>query len=107
MPRPSTRRSGDRETLRRSVTAAGSVKTEFAKYGEVVERVNKNLETARNQMERLGVRSRAVSKKLRHVESLSEPEAKLLLNLGTPLDEDEDIEEAWAEPPDNHLDVPP
>ena len=83
-----------------------AVKTEFAQYGDVVDRVKRNLDTARNQMEKLGVRSRAVSKKLKHVESLPESEAKLLLNLDAPLGDDED-EDVWVEPTESNPEVTP
>jgi len=76
-----------------------AVKTEFGKFGRVVDKVNKNLETARNHMDSLGVRSRVVARKLREVQSLPDAEAKLLLKLkpllpesadGDSLDEDSD-----------------
>jgi len=69
-----------------------AVKTEFTKFGGVIEKVNRNLETARNQMDALATRTRVVTRKLRDVEQLPESDAKLLLKL-SPLrsgDEDED-----------------
>jgi DNA recombination protein RmuC len=75
-----------------------SVKTEFGRFGEVVDKVNKNLDYARSHMEKLGVRTRAVTRKLRDVESLPEPDAKLLLKLapakGVVADDEDD---AWVE----------
>jgi DNA recombination protein RmuC len=71
-----------------------SVKTEFGKFGEVVDKVNRNLDTARNHMEKLGIRTRVVTKKLRDVELLPESDAKLLLKLAPAaapeIDDDED-----------------
>ena len=73
-----------------------AVKTEFSKFGGVIEKVNRNLETARNQMDMLATRTRVVTRKLRDVGELPEADAKLLLKLGTPSAADED-EEAWVE----------
>lgn len=75
-----------------------AVKSEFLKFGGVIEKVNKNLETARNQMDALATRTRAVSRKLRDVQELPEPDAKLLLQLApsrVAADEDDD---GWVEP---------
>lgn len=58
-----------------------AVKTEFTKFGGVIEKVNRNLETARNQMDALATRTRVVSRKLRDVGELPEADAKLLLKL--------------------------
>ena len=75
-----------------------AVKTEFLKFGGVIEKVNRNLETARNQMDALATRTRVVSRKLRDVGELPEADAKLLLKLapvaGGSADEDDD---AWVE----------
>jgi DNA recombination protein RmuC len=76
-----------------------AVKTEFLKFGGVIERVNKNLDTARNQMDSLATRSRAVTRRLRDVQELPESDAKLLLKLAPsdpPLEPDDD-DEAWVE----------
>ena len=71
-----------------------AVKTEFMKFGGVIEKVNRNLEAARNHMDSLGTRSRVVSRKLKDVQELPESDAKLLLNLPD-VDDDED---AWVDP---------
>ena len=74
-----------------------AIKTEFTKFGGVIEKVNKNLETARNQMDALATRTRVVSRKLRDVQELPESDAKLLLELSPPsIDADDD--DAWVEP---------
>jgi DNA recombination protein RmuC len=57
----------------------GAVKTEFARYGEVLDKVKKKLEEASSQIEQTGVRSRAISRKLREVEALPRAEAEALL----------------------------
>lgn len=67
-----------------------AVKSEFTRFGGVIEKVNKNLETARNHMDQLGVRSRAVTRKLRDVEELPESDAKLLLKLSPSAHVDDD-----------------
>ena len=59
----------------------GAVKTEFGKYGEVMEAVRKKLTDATNQIDKVAIRSRAVNRKLRDVESLPEAEAGALLSL--------------------------
>jgi DNA recombination protein RmuC len=49
----------------------GAVKTEFGKFGSLLEKVQKNLQQAGNQIEDLmGVRTRAIENKLRKVEEL-------------------------------------
>ncbi|HEX8169036.1 MAG TPA: DNA recombination protein RmuC [Thermoanaerobaculia bacterium] len=74
-----------------------AVKTEFAKFSGVIEKVNKNLETARNQMDALATRTRVVTRKLRGVQELPEPEAKLLLGLSPAADDGDDDDDAWVE----------
>ncbi|HEJ84207.1 MAG TPA: DNA recombination protein RmuC [Desulfobacteraceae bacterium] len=59
----------------------GAVKTEFGKFGEVLETVRRQLNTASRTIEQTGVRSRAMERKLRSVEQLQEAEASDLLSL--------------------------
>jgi len=56
-----------------------AVKTEFSKFGEVLDKVGKKLAEASNTVETAVTRSRAVERKLRDVESLPADEAKRLL----------------------------
>jgi DNA recombination protein RmuC len=58
----------------------GAVKTEFAKYGAVLEKVQKKLLEAANTMDDAAVRTRAIERKLRGVEALPEGSAAALLN---------------------------
>ena len=58
-----------------------AVKTEFGKFGEVLDTVKKQLETASGTIEKTGVRTRAMEKKLRDVEALPEEESNELLKL--------------------------
>lgn len=48
----------------------GEVKTEFGKFGAVIEATKKKLDEARNKFETVAVRSRAIERKLRNVEAL-------------------------------------
>ncbi|MEW6260694.1 MAG: DNA recombination protein RmuC [Thermodesulfobacteriota bacterium] len=65
-----------------------AVKTEWAKYGDVLEAVQKKLHQASETIEKAKVRSRAVGRKLRDVEALPTGEAAALLPDGV-LEEDE------------------
>jgi DNA recombination protein RmuC len=57
----------------------GAVRTEFAKYNEVVDRLGKQINTAANSVESLGRRTRAMTRTLRGVETLPATEAAALL----------------------------
>jgi DNA recombination protein RmuC len=60
----------------------GAIKTEFDKYGKVVNALSKQLTSASNSVENLGKRTRAMSRKLKDVELLSDQrEAEKLLGL--------------------------
>ena len=57
----------------------GAVKTEFSKFGDVLDSVKTKLDQASTQIEKTGVRTRAIERRLREVESLpSEAEPGLL-----------------------------
>lgn len=66
----------------------GAVKTEFAKFGDVLAKTKKKLEEAGNQISQAEVRARAMSRQLRTVEAL--PEARAALVLPLPVDVDPD-----------------
>ncbi|MGB3523433.1 MAG: DNA recombination protein RmuC [Mycobacterium sp.] len=57
----------------------GAVKTEFGKFAAVLEKTRKQLDTARNTIDTAGVRTRAIERRLRGVESLPESEAEAML----------------------------
>lgn len=57
----------------------GAVKTEFAKFGDVLEKTKKKLQEAHNTIEGAEVRTRAMARQLRSVEALPEAEATALL----------------------------
>jgi len=59
----------------------GAVKTEFGKFGDVLDKVQRQLNTASRTIEETGQRSRAMEKKLRSAERLPEAEAAMLLEL--------------------------
>ena len=67
----------------------GAVKTEFGKFGGVLDSVQKKLQEASNKIEETSRRSRVLSRKLRDVEALPVAESQGLLGIGAS-DEDED-----------------
>ncbi|MCP4681473.1 MAG: DNA recombination protein RmuC [Desulfobacterales bacterium] len=58
-----------------------AVKTEFGKFGDVLSTVKKQLDTASNTIEKTGVRTRAMERKLRDVEELPADKSTELLGL--------------------------
>ena len=58
-----------------------AVKTEFGKFGEVLDKVKRQLDTASRSIEQTGTRTRAMERKLRSVESLPDDKATELLGL--------------------------
>jgi len=71
-----------------------AVKTEFEKFGGVLDKVHKKLDEAQKVVEEAGVRRRAMDRKLRDVEVLPEVEAASLLSLAAPAQLIEDTREA-------------
>ncbi|MGO8761387.1 MAG: DNA recombination protein RmuC [Desulfobaccales bacterium] len=67
----------------------GAIKTEFGKFGEVLDKVKHQLDIASRTIDKTGVRSRAMLKKLRDVEQLPEPEALEFLALPASSEEDD------------------
>jgi DNA recombination protein RmuC len=57
----------------------GAVKTEFAKFGEVLAKTKKKLEEASSTIDAAEVRSRVMARKLKSVEELSAERAQELL----------------------------
>ncbi|MFZ5450790.1 MAG: DNA recombination protein RmuC [Thermodesulfobacteriota bacterium] len=80
----------------------GAIKTEFGKFGEVLDKVKRQLTTASRTIEDTGRRSRAIERKLRSVEQLPEPEALEILALPAVNEEndeeDKGVDEAATEP---------
>ena len=68
----------------------GAVKTEFGKFGGMLEKVQKNLQNAGDQLEEvMGKRTRAIERKLRQVEALPTDESRKMLSLNDFTDEEE------------------
>ena len=59
----------------------GAIKTEFGKFATVLEKTRTQLDTVRNSIDQAGVRTRAIERKLRTVESLPHDQAQPLLGL--------------------------
>ena len=73
-------------------TVLAAVKTEFGKFGGMLEKVQKNLETAGSQLDEvIGKRTRAIERKLRSVQELPAEQAGNILALDDAM-RDEDIE---------------
>ena len=51
----------------------GTVKSEFAKFGDIVDATKKSIDAAASKFNEVGVRTRAIQKKLRDVEDLPAP----------------------------------
>ena len=68
----------------------GAVRTEFGKFGAVLEKTKDKLEQASKEIDKAGVRSRAIERKLRDVQSLPQPDALRLLGEPTPAISDEE-----------------
>jgi DNA recombination protein RmuC len=58
----------------------GAVKTEFATFGDILDKTRKKLQEAGNTIEAAAVRSRAIEKRLRTVQELPAGEAKAILH---------------------------
>jgi DNA recombination protein RmuC len=52
----------------------GMVKTEFAKFGDAVDATKKSIDAAAKKFDEVGVRTRAIQRKLRDVQALPTPE---------------------------------
>ena len=68
----------------------GAVKTEFGKFGGMLEKVQKNLQSAGDQLEEvMGKRTRAIERKLRQVEALPAEESRKMLSMNEFTDEED------------------
>lgn len=77
-------------------TVLGGVKTEFEKFGAVIDKIQKKLLEASNEIDNAKKRSRALARKLRDVEELPGPQAQALLGLtesGQAVEDEPDLEE--------------
>ena len=57
----------------------GAVKTEFGKFGMVLEKTQKKLQEASNVIEKANVRTRAIERRLKNVEALPESDSTKLI----------------------------
>ena len=68
----------------------GAVKTEFGKFGGMLEKVQKNLQSAGDQLEEvMGKRTRAIERKLRQVEALPAEESRKMISFNELADEED------------------
>ena len=71
-------------------TVLAAVKTEFGKFGGMLEKVQKNLETAGSQLDEvIGKRTRAIERKLRNIQELPSEQSSTILSLGDAMLDDE------------------
>src|ERR1700722_19117091 len=75
----------------------GAVKTEFGKFGGVLDKLQRQLQSASRTIDETGVRTRAMERRLRTVEQLGPTESAQILTLpgvvGRESDEDAELEE--------------
>lgn len=79
-------------------TVLAAVKTEFGKFGEVLDKVKRQLSTASDTIDKTQVRTRAMERKLRSVEQLPAAEAGEILNLTGGNDSSDDEPADGVEP---------
>jgi len=70
----------------------GAVKTEFNKFGVMLEKTKNKLQQATNEIDQVGVRSRAIERKLRTVQELPQEQTIELLDEAMAIEEDSRIE---------------
>ena len=70
-------------------TILGAVKTEFGKFGDVLDKASNQLQTVARSISHAGVKTRAIERKLRSVESLPQEQSHAIL--GEVVDVEEDI----------------
>jgi DNA recombination protein RmuC len=72
-----------------------AVKTDFGKFGDVLDKVKRQLNATTRTIEKTGVRSRAIEKRLRSVEQLPGPEAAAVLQITSceEIERSEEVEE--------------
>ncbi len=79
----------------------GAVKTEFGKFGDVLAKTKKKLDEASKTIDAAEVRTRAMARQLRGVESLPEPRAQALLPglVAESADNADDADDREGDPP--------
>jgi DNA recombination protein RmuC len=71
-------------------TLLGAVRTEFSKFGVVLEKTSKKLQEAGNHIDQAAIRTRAIERRLRDVQELPRGEADALLDMPELKEGDED-----------------
>jgi DNA recombination protein RmuC len=71
----------------------GAVKTEFGKFGDIIDAAKRKIEAASRQFEQVDVRTRAIQRKLRGVEALPVAPAPEMLDVSRTAAGDEDEED--------------
>jgi DNA recombination protein RmuC len=71
----------------------GAVKTQFGKFGDVLDAARKKLDAASDELAKTGTRTRAIERRLRDVQTLPEAEAQRLLADAETPGEDEEAED--------------
>ena len=67
----------------------GAVRTEFSKFGVVLEKTRKKIQEAGNHIDQATTRTRVIERKLRDVQGLPQDVAAILLETELLVDEDE------------------
>lgn len=75
----------------------GAIKTEFAKFGSVLNRLKRQLETATRTIETINTRKRVMERKLQGVEQVSAEESYLMLGLDATGEDEPDEEDGDGE----------
>lgn len=70
----------------------GAVKTEFSNFGDILEKTKKKLQEASNVIDKAGIRSRAIERKLRTVQELPVQQTVQLLGEAIEIEEDNQLE---------------
>jgi len=69
----------------------GAVKTEFGKFGDVLDKASNQLQTVAKSITSAGVRTRAIERQLRSVESLPQEQSTVMLGEAYGLEQDYDL----------------
>lgn len=77
-------------------TLLGAVKTEFGKFGAVLEGIQKNLDAAHNKMHAVNQKTRSIERKLKEVETL--PQKEVVKYLGDASEIEPDDEDQTQQP---------
>jgi len=68
----------------------GAVRTEFGKFGDVLQKTKEKIDSASKEIDKAGIRTRAIEKKLRDVQTLPEGKTQKLLG-DIDFDDDEEV----------------